>query len=156
MMPNKQDFISSKLKQLESSESNFSSDDLEETILLVEKDPVQVNLLLNMVKKYNSNGDFKFENIELGLSVMRTLHHLNEPTVALELFQTEKTFFDDLGCYIILMDLLFENGMYDECREIFEYSRCKVYGSMAPLTIMYAACCKQVIRILLICNLNKK
>lgn len=145
IIPNKQDFINSQLKRLENSESNITLDDLEDTIFSVEKDPIQVDLLSNMIKKYNLDKNFKFENVNLGIAAMRTLHHLNEHKRAFELFQNEKVFFDDLGCYIILMDLLFENGRYYECRKIFEYSKSQVYGSMAPLTIVFAACCKQVI-----------
>lgn len=81
-----------------------------------------------------------------GTEVMRAFYYLNEPQIALETFKNPElqSFFDNLTTYQILLDLLFNNAMYAEVREVYDILNKKKVKSQSALMIVVAACYKQV------------
>ncbi|XP_053688016.1 pentatricopeptide repeat-containing protein 2, mitochondrial-like [Sabethes cyaneus] len=126
------------------------TEDLKNVIHLVENTPEDKQLLLDMIEKYNSQSqELRFGNYVFGPVVMRALHHLKDPQLALELFKNEKYsgFFDQLTSYQILGDLLYENGLYPQVREVFDIVKQRqIQGSHYPkhsVTLTLAACYRE-------------
>ncbi|KOB64272.1 putative pentatricopeptide repeat domain 2, partial [Operophtera brumata] len=84
------------------------TEDLKNMVHIAE--PSDVDLVTNMVKKFNSqNSEFRFGSFVFGPVVMRMFYFLDAPKEALQLVSFQ-----------ILMDLLYSNEMYDEMYRVFE------------------------------------
>ncbi|XP_063972039.1 pentatricopeptide repeat-containing protein 2, mitochondrial-like [Diachasmimorpha longicaudata] len=108
--------------------SMIFTEDLKALLHVVEKNPEDVSLLKTALEKFNSqDSEIRFGMFKFGPVVMRAFHYLNEPSVALETFKNPKfdTFYDQQTTFALLTDLLFENGMYKEVREVYELIRAK-------------------------------
>ncbi|XP_055624286.1 pentatricopeptide repeat-containing protein 2, mitochondrial-like [Toxorhynchites rutilus septentrionalis] len=126
------------------------TEDLKNIIHLVEDTAEDKKLLLDMIDKYNSQAqELRFGNYVFGPVVMRALYYLKDPTLALKLFKDEKynTFFGQLTSFQILGDLLYENGLYAEVREVFDIIKTRQLQSgnypKHMLTLTFAACYKE-------------
>lgn len=126
------------------------TEDLKNIIHLVENNPEDKKLLLDMIEKYNSQSqELRFGNYIFGPVVMRALYFLKDPTLALQIFKDEKFngFFDQLSSYQILGDMLYENGLYPQVREVFDLIKARqVQGGRYPkhsVTLTFAACYRE-------------
>ncbi|KAK0096870.1 hypothetical protein PV326_004036 [Microctonus aethiopoides] len=125
------------------------TEDLKAILHLVEKTPEEVDLLEKLLKKYvTQNSELRFGSFKFGPVVMRTLHYLNEPNLAKQLFLNADfdSFFDQLTSYMILLDLLYENQMYTDILEVYDKIKTKfVNGIVHPklaINVLGMACYK--------------
>lgn len=123
------------------------TEDLKNVIHLVENTAEDKKLLMDMIEKYNSQSqELRFGNYVFGPVVMRALYFLQDHQLALQLFKDEKYngFFDQLTSYQVLGDLLYENGLYPEVREVFDIiKKRQIQGGRYPkhsITLTFAAC----------------
>lgn len=107
-------------------------------------------MLLSSSCRYNSQSqELRFGNYVFGPVVMRALYFLQDPQLALQLFKDEKYngFFDQLTSYQILGDLLYENGLYPQVRDVFDIIKIRqVLGGRYPkhsITLTFAACYRE-------------
>ncbi|PZC71979.1 hypothetical protein B5X24_HaOG212106 [Helicoverpa armigera] len=124
------------------------TEDLKNMLHLAE--PTDLKLILNMIKKFNSqNSELRFGSYVFGPVVMRMFHFLDAPKEALECFYDPKNdgFFDQLVSYHILLDLLYSHEMYDEMYKVFERAQNKqINMTKFPkycVVMVLAACYKQ-------------
>uniref|UniRef100_A0A2A4JAC2 Pentatricopeptide repeat-containing protein 2 n=1 Tax=Heliothis virescens TaxID=7102 RepID=A0A2A4JAC2_HELVI len=129
-------------------ETMIFTEDLKNMLHLAE--PSDLNLILNMIKKFNSqNKELRFGSYVFGPVVMRMFHFLDAPKEALECFNDPKNegFFDQLVSYHILLDLLYSHEMYDEMYKVFEKAQNKqINMTKFPkycVVMVLAACYKQ-------------
>ena len=89
---------------------------------------------------------------------MRMLHVFNKPDLALECFKSPELegLFDQLITYQILLDLLYENGKYQEMLEVFDLVKSKqLQGAKYPrnaVVLVMAGCYKLVIKLCDFCH----
>src|ERR1700685_446469 len=102
--------------------------------------------------RFNSqNRHLRFGNFIFGPVVMRMYHYLNQPKMALDVFMDPELdgFFDQLASFQVLLDLLYNNGMYEEILKVFETIKTKqVQGLKFPRNVtilVFGACYKLVI-----------
>lgn len=126
------------------------TEDLKNIIHLADNTAEDKKLLVDMIDKYNSQGqELRFGNYIFGPVVMRALYFMKDPALAFKLFKEDKYsgFFDQLSTYQILGDLLYENGMYAEVRELFDLIKTRqVQGGRYPkhpITVTFAACYRE-------------
>lgn len=104
-------------------DSMIFSEDLKAMLYLAQKTPEDLELMINMIKKYNKqNKELRFGTFTFGPVAMRTLYHLDEPDIALSLYKDPELegFFDQMITNQILMDLLYNHGRYADVRNIFD------------------------------------
>ncbi|XP_053674304.1 pentatricopeptide repeat-containing protein 2, mitochondrial-like [Anopheles nili] len=126
------------------------TEDLKNIIHLVDNNPEDKKLLKDTIERYNQQGkELRFGNYVFGPVIMRACHHLGDPDLALELFKETSSdgFFDQLSSYQILADMLYENGRYQEVRELFDSIKSRqIQGGRFPkhsITLTFAACYKE-------------
>ncbi|EAT38791.1 AAEL009350-PA [Aedes aegypti] len=126
------------------------TEDLKNIIHLADNTDEDKKLLVDMIEKYNAQSqELRFGNYIFGPVVMRALYSLKDPILAFKLFKDEKHsgFFDQLSTYQILGDMLYENGMYAEVRELFDLIKTRqVQGGRYPkhpITLTFAACYRE-------------
>ncbi|XP_015109845.1 pentatricopeptide repeat-containing protein 2, mitochondrial [Diachasma alloeum] len=126
------------------------TEDLKALLHVVEKSPDDINLLKTALEKFNSqDNDIRFGTFKFGPVVMRAFHYLNEPNVALETFRNPKfeTFYDQQTTFAILVDLLHENGMYKEVREVYDLIRSKfssgIRNPKLVISVLALSCYKE-------------
>ncbi|XP_046403945.1 pentatricopeptide repeat-containing protein 2, mitochondrial-like [Ischnura elegans] len=119
------------------------TEDLKSMVHLVENKPADVELLQNMISRFNrQNKELRFGSFIFGPVVMRALHYLNLPDVALKVFKDPELdgFFDQLMSYQILMDLLYKNSMFKEVIEVFDMVQAKqIHGPKYPKNVVILA-----------------
>ncbi|PNF38994.1 hypothetical protein B7P43_G05983 [Cryptotermes secundus] len=104
--------------------------------------------MFNTFRFNQQNKEVRFGSYVFGPVVMRMYYFLNKPDEALEVFKDPdlEDFFAQLGTYQILMDLLFENGKYQDILDVFEiikqrqHQEAKYPKNVVILT--FAACFK--------------
>jgi len=122
------------------------TDDLKMVVNLVDTDD-ELNIAKKMINRYASQESLRVGVFQFGPVIMRMLHHSKKPDLALELFNNQTGFFAQMSSYLVLMDLLYEEGMYDKVLETFD----KVAENMKQLdrfprdcaTLALAACYQQ-------------
>lgn len=131
----------------ESSKNLIFTEDLKNMVHLSEIEDCP--LLVQMIKRFCSQSkEVRFGNFVFGPVIMRLFHHLKDSQTALELFKDETLggFFDQLGTYQILLDLLFEKGQYQEILDTFDIIQSRqLQGSRYPkhgIILVFAACYK--------------
>ncbi|CAD0203173.1 unnamed protein product [Chrysodeixis includens] len=141
-------FRSKMTEFVEDSKNMIFTEDLKNMVHLAE--PTDLQLVLNMIKKFNSqNTEFRFGSFVFGPVVMRMFHFLDAPKEALECFhdKTNEGFFDQLVSYHILLDLLYSHEMYDEMYAVFEKAQQKQINMTKfpkySVVLILAACYKQ-------------
>jgi len=110
------------------------TDDLKNIIHLAEKD--DISLVVKMVKKFSGqNQELRFGTYIFGPVAMRMFYYLNEAQTALQCFKENSSngFFDQWTSYQILLDLLYNNGMYQDVLDTYDIIREKqMEGSKFP------------------------
>ncbi|CAD7077112.1 unnamed protein product [Hermetia illucens] len=99
------------------------TEDLRNMIHLAEKNKEDIELVVKMIKKFNSqNKELRFGNFVFGPVVFRMFYYLGDVDTALECFKDPQLdgFFDQLISYQLLMDLLFEKGRYQDILNVFD------------------------------------
>ncbi|KAK0175575.1 hypothetical protein PV327_009315 [Microctonus hyperodae] len=128
------DAFRTKLQTIAASEKDMVfTEDLKAILHLVEKTPEEVDLLKKLLNKYvTQNSELRFGSFKFGPIVMRTLHYLNEPNIAKQIFLDPNfdNFFDQLTSYMVLLDLLYENQMYNDIFEVYNKIRTKFVGGI--------------------------
>lgn len=127
------------------------TEDLKALLHVVERNAEDVNLLRTSLERFtDQDQDIRFGTFKFGPVVMRTFHYLNEPTIALETFRNPKfeSFYDQQTTFAILVDLLHENGMYKEVREVYELIRSRfssgVRNPKMVISVLALSCYKEV------------
>ncbi|KAM3963187.1 pentatricopeptide repeat-containing protein 2, mitochondrial [Aphomia sociella] len=128
--------------------SMIFTEDLKNMVHMAE--PTDIELIVNMVKKFNSQTtEFRFGSFIFGPVVMRMFHFLDAPNEALKCFEdpVNNRFFDQLVSYQILLDLLYNHEMYDEMYKVYEVVKEKQINMTKypkyPVILILAACYKQ-------------
>ncbi|XP_050505782.1 pentatricopeptide repeat-containing protein 2, mitochondrial-like [Diabrotica virgifera virgifera] len=124
------------------------TEDLKNMIHL-SKDEKDLDLVVKMIKKFNKqNKELRFGSFVFGPVVLRLFHHYNRPDLALECFKSDELsgFFDQIISYQILLDLLYENQMYQEILDCADFIKDKqMEGMKYPRNVVVlamAACYK--------------
>ncbi|XP_075217006.1 pentatricopeptide repeat-containing protein 2, mitochondrial-like [Lycorma delicatula] len=123
------------------------TEDLKNMIYLADGSEADMTLLERMIIKFNQqNKDLRFGSFVFGPVVMRMYYNLNKPLEALKLIKNPELdgFFDQIMTFQVLLDLFYNNKMYDEVIEIFEILKKKQLSGTKfhrhPLVIVTAAC----------------
>ncbi|XP_057320441.1 pentatricopeptide repeat-containing protein 2, mitochondrial-like [Microplitis mediator] len=126
------------------------TEDLKAVLHLTEKKPEDIELLVKMLEKYNcQNAEMRFGTFKFGPIVMRALHYMNEPDIALDLFMNTKydEFFNQLSSFLVLLDLLYENKKYKEVLNAYDKIKLKfVSGISHPklvINLVAVSCYKE-------------
>ncbi|KAI0208147.1 Pentatricopeptide repeat-containing protein 2, mitochondrial [Lamellibrachia satsuma] len=123
------------------------TDDLKTMVHVAEMD--DLDTACKMIKRFHQqNNTLRFSTFVFGPLVLRMFHKLNEPQKALALFNDEslKGFFSQMSSYVVIMDLMFENQMYDDILKMMSFvSEQQLGGFKYPMdcvTLSTAACLK--------------
>ncbi|XP_050460443.1 pentatricopeptide repeat-containing protein 2, mitochondrial-like [Cataglyphis hispanica] len=126
------------------------TEDLKSMLHLAQKKPEDIELLVKMLTKFNSqNKELRFGTFVFGPVVMRTFYYLDEPDLALTAFKDLQfgNFFDQLISYQILLCLLYKHGKYAEMRDVYDIIKTKNldFGGYPrnSLILVMAACYKE-------------
>lgn len=125
------------------------TEDLKSMLHLAQKKPEDIELLIKMLTKFNSQSkEMRFGTFVFGPVVMRTFYYLDEPDLAFTAFKDPKfeNFFDQLVSYQILLCLLYKHGKYTEMREVYDTIKDKPMESGYPrnsFILVMAACYKE-------------
>ncbi|XP_015109959.1 pentatricopeptide repeat-containing protein 2, mitochondrial [Diachasma alloeum] len=117
--------------------------DLRKMLHIVEKNEEDLRLLKAMVERYhqqnNDNDSYTF-----GPIIMRALHYLNEPHVALEAIKDPKfhSLYNQPTTSAILLDLLYEHGMFKEIRDVYDSLRERPVSKLV-ISVVAMACYKE-------------
>ncbi|EFA06421.2 pentatricopeptide repeat-containing protein 2, mitochondrial [Tribolium castaneum] len=132
----------------EDSQNMIFTEDLKNMVYMAESD-ADVELVVKMTKKFNSqNKELRFGNFVFGPVIMRMFYTHNKADLALECFKAPEFdgIFDQLITYQILLDLLYENGKYQEILDTFEVIKGRqLEGTKYPrnsVVLVMAACYK--------------
>lgn len=139
-----------KIQEICNTEGQIFTEDLKSMLHLVQKTPEDIELLVKMITKFNSqNKELRFGTFVFGPVVMRTLYYLDEPDLALTAFKDPKfeNFFDQLISYQILLSLLYKHEKYSEMRDVYDIIKTKNLDSGGyprnSLILIMAACYKE-------------
>ncbi|XP_042858506.1 pentatricopeptide repeat-containing protein 2, mitochondrial-like [Penaeus japonicus] len=140
-----------RMREVLQSEKNNTifTEDLKNAAHLAEAKTEDIELVLEMAKKFNKqNTGLRFGTFVFGPVVMRMLHHLECPDIAIEALKSEELdgFFDQLASYQLALDLLYEKERYEDVIDVFRYLQNKrLQGTKYPkncFTIVIASCYK--------------
>lgn len=124
----------------EGEERPVFTEDLKNVIYLIEGSDEDIDLLRKMTEKFAcQNPNLRFGNFIFGPVIMRVLHQLKKPELALEFLRDPKYvgMFEELRCYSVAGDLLFNCGKYDEVINIYKLTREKqLFGNTYPLDLV--------------------
>lgn len=139
-----------KIQEICNMEGQIFTEDLKSMLHLVQKTPEDIELLVKMITKFNSqNKELRFGTFIFGPVVMRTFYYLDEPDLALTAFKDPKfeNFFDQLISYQILLSLLYKHERYSEMRDVYNIIKTKNLDSGGyprnSLILIMAACYKE-------------
>jgi len=130
----------------ETSNNLIFTEDLKNMLHISEQPDVE--LLTKMIDKFSTQSrEGRFGNFIFGPPLMRVFYYLKDPDTALKLFNNSMDgFFDQLITYQILMDLLYENGRYQDVLNTFDTIKSRqVQGGRYPKNVVvltFAACYK--------------
>lgn len=134
----------------EDSKNMVFTEDLKNMVYLANDSDEDLSLLETMIIKFNhQNQELRFGSFVFGPVVMRTYYLLNKPVEALKIFKNPQLdgFFDQVMSYQILMDLLFNNDMFDEVMEVYDViKKRQLMGTKFhrhPTVLVFAACYKK-------------
>ncbi|KMQ97547.1 pentatricopeptide repeat-containing protein 2 [Lasius niger] len=129
--------------------SMIFTEDLKSMLHLAQKKPEDIELLVRMIAKFNSqNKELRFGTFIFGPVVMRTFYYLDEPDLAFTAFKDPQfdNFFDQMISYQILLCLLYKHGKYSEMRDVYNIIKNKNLDGGYPrnsLILVLAACYKE-------------
>lgn len=139
-----------KMEEVCNSNSLIFTEDLKSMLHLVQKKPEDIELLIKMLTKYNSqNKEMRFGTFIFGPVVMRTFYYLDEPDLAFTAFKDPKfeNFFDQVTTYQTLLSLLYKHNKYAEMRDVYDMIRNRRTDGGYPrssVILIMAACYKEV------------
>lgn len=123
------------------------TEDLKNMIYLANESDQDMTLVENMVAKFNQqNKELRFGSFVFGPVVMRMYYSLNKPLEALKIFKNQELsgFFDQIVSYQLLMDLLYNNNLFDEVIEVFDIVKSQQLTGTRfhkhPVILALAAC----------------
>lgn len=126
------------------------TEDLKSMLHLAQKNPKDIELLMKMISKFNTQAkDMRFGTFTFGPVAMRTFYYLDEPDLAIAAFKDPEfeTFFDQLVSYQILLSLMYKHGRYAEMRSVYEIIKKKPLTNGGyprnSLILTMAACYKE-------------
>ncbi|ROT80662.1 putative pentatricopeptide repeat-containing protein 2, mitochondrial-like [Penaeus vannamei] len=140
-----------RMREVLQSEKNNTifTEDLKNAAHLAEANTNDIELVLEMAKKFNKqNSGLRFGTFVFGPVVMRMLHHLDCPDVAIQALKSEELdgFFDQLASYQLALDLLYEKERYEDVIDVFrDLQNKRLQGTKFPkncFMIAIAACYK--------------
>ncbi|XP_015592233.1 pentatricopeptide repeat-containing protein 2, mitochondrial [Cephus cinctus] len=148
---NVEDNFRKKMKEFVDVETNMIfTEDLKAMLHLAGKNTEDIDLITRMMIKFNTqNKELRFGTYHFGPVVMRTLHYLDEPDTAFNLFFNPSLdgFFDQIVTYQILMDLLYNHKKYDDVKKVYDIIITKGINGLKhpkyPVVLVLAACYKQ-------------
>ncbi|XP_076234794.1 pentatricopeptide repeat-containing protein 2, mitochondrial [Calliopsis andreniformis] len=124
------------------------TEDLKAMLHLAQKSEKDMELVIKMIEKYQTDANLKFGTYNFGPIVMRMFYYLNEPTLALAAFSNPalESFFSQKSTAQILMCLLYKHDMFNEMRTV--YDKMSTTDTLQTLnrfciTVLLAACYKQ-------------
>ncbi|KAL7288697.1 hypothetical protein TKK_0017422 [Trichogramma kaykai] len=129
--------------------SMIFTEDLKTMLHIVEKKPEDLELMYNMIKKFNNQNNLRFGSFVFGTVAMRAFYHLDEPELALKAFKDPQlnNFFDQIMTHQLLMDLLYNHGKFSEVREVYDIIKTKNINGIVhprnPFILVMAACYKE-------------
>lgn len=147
---NVEDTFRTKMQEICNSDSNMIfTEDLKSMLHLAQKKPEDLELLVKMLTKFNTqNKELRFGTFIFGPVVMRTFYYLDEPDIALTAFKDPQfnNFFDQMISYQILLSLLYKHKRYTEMREVYDVIKTKSLNGEYPRNssiLVLAACYKE-------------
>ncbi|XP_066582450.1 pentatricopeptide repeat-containing protein 2, mitochondrial-like [Prorops nasuta] len=118
------DTFREKMKEVcQADDSMIFTEDLKAMLHLAKKDPQDLDLVYNMLKKFNSqNRELRFGTFVFGPVAMRTFYHLDEPDYALKAYKDPafEGLFDQATSRQVFLELLVKHSKYEEVRQIYE------------------------------------
>ncbi|XP_065573660.1 pentatricopeptide repeat-containing protein 2, mitochondrial-like [Artemia franciscana] len=124
-------------------------DDFKNFLHLASSSQEDVDTVVNLCKRFQSQGKgARFSNFAIGPVIMRYFHLVQRPAEALQVFTNAQSegLFLQFSSFKILMDLLFENGMYNEVLGVFDVLKEMKIGGYSYhtncSTLALAACYK--------------
>ncbi|KAK2584179.1 hypothetical protein KPH14_006607 [Odynerus spinipes] len=140
-----------KMKEIINSENSIVfTEDLKAMLHLVNKNSEDVNLIINMMHKFNNqNKELRFGTYIFGPVIMRAFYYLDEPDIALNAFLDSKLtyFFDQNITYTILMTLLYKHEKYSDIRKVYDIVKTRNIDIQRfprnPLISVIAGCYKE-------------
>ncbi|KAL6418765.1 hypothetical protein ACFW04_011803 [Cataglyphis niger] len=140
-----------KMQEICNSESGqILTEDLKSMLYLAQKKPEDIELLVKMIAKFNSqNKKLRFNIFTIGPLIMRTFYYLDEPDLAFTTFKhlQFENFSTKLTSYQIFLSLLYKHGKYTEMRDVFDIIKIKILDSDRypgnTLILVMAACYKE-------------
>lgn len=142
----------------EGSKNMVFTEDLKNMLHLVNDNPADLELLLKMMVKFNSqNKELRFGSFIFGPVVMRTYYYLGQVDEALAAFYNPELqgFFDQVISYQLLMDMLYNHQRWADLRRVFDTiiaSQPLYQTSNYPrhiITLVLGGCYKEVNSLLL-------
>lgn len=128
----------------EESKNMVFSEDLKNMVHLAEKQDLP--LVIKIMEKYIlQSNELKFGNYIFGPVVMRMFYHLEDIDTALQCFKDNKfaEFFNQMISYQLLLDLLYNNGRYQDVLDVFEIMKERRTGNnfypKFSMVLVYAA-----------------
>ncbi|KAK3927543.1 Pentatricopeptide repeat-containing protein 2, mitochondrial [Frankliniella fusca] len=95
-------------------------EDLKQAWVLADEN--ELSTVIELSEKFFQNQPL-FSTFRFGPLMMRTCHYLRKPETALEIFRNPKLtkLFDDAPSILLLMDLLYESGKFEDAVAVYEY-----------------------------------
>ncbi|KAI1296775.1 Pentatricopeptide repeat-containing protein 2, mitochondrial [Halotydeus destructor] len=134
----------------DSVQSMVFTEDLKNVTFLITDSPEDLELLVTMLKKFNSqNRDLRFGSFVFGPVIMRSLYTFRKWEAALALLKDEKCngFFDQISSYLIVMNLLYKEKQYSRVLELFDlFQDAGVFEQRFPrdLVVLALASCYHI------------
>ncbi|XP_012537102.1 pentatricopeptide repeat-containing protein 2, mitochondrial [Monomorium pharaonis] len=125
------------------------TEDLKSMLHLVQKKPEDIELLIKMLTKFNSQSkEMRFGTFIFGPVVMRAFYYLDEPDLAYTAFKDPKfeNFFNQAISYQVLLSLLYKHEKYAEMRDVFDIIKVRPTETGYPKScsiLVMAACYKE-------------
>ncbi|KAH9493690.1 regulation of mRNA processing [Dermatophagoides farinae] len=124
------------------------SEDLKNLLFLCDNTDDHIDLLKRAIDKFEKqNQSLRFGLFQFGPVVMRLARHLNNVDMAMWIFKPKyKEFFTQISSVTIAMDILLENGRYQDAMKLFDYATNKfdfdVKYPVDSAVLYFAACYK--------------
>lgn len=137
-----------KMKEIITNENSvIFSEDLKVMLHLVTKESEDINLVLEMIRRFNNqNKELRFGTFIFGPVIMRTFYYLDEPDIAFNVFTDSKlqNLFDQVISYTILLTLLYKHKKYSEMKQVYDIIKVRsvdiVHFPINALIVIMAGC----------------
>nr|XP_027196918.1 pentatricopeptide repeat-containing protein 2, mitochondrial-like [Dermatophagoides pteronyssinus] len=142
----KQIFFDRLTEHIADEKNAILSEDLKNLLFLCENSDNHIDLLRRTIDKFEKqNESLRFGLFQFGPIVMRLARHLNNVDMAMWIFNPKyKNFFTQISSVTIAMDILLENGHYQDVIKLFDYATTKFdFDVKYPIdfVVLYFAAC---------------